>query len=98
MTKNQSSVPPILMFQFDVDDLTMKTGPQRVRAELPSLRSGWMQPSWFASPNFWLGCRSFADSLESDFDAVLWTAPTLARTAELPLCVMQRVREFAALV
>lgn len=46
------------MFQFDPNDLSVRSGAQRVREELPVLWSGWNQASWFASPNIWLGGRT----------------------------------------
>jgi len=65
------------MFQFDANDLTLKASAQSVRAELPSLWSGWMIASWFAGPNAQLDGRSPADVLDSDLDAVMLAARSL---------------------
>ena len=67
----------IPMFQFDADDLSLKAGPQRVRAELPPLWSGWTLASWFAAPNARLDGRSPTDTLDSNLDAVLTSAQSL---------------------
>ncbi len=64
----------IPMFQFDADDLSLKAGVQRVRAELPPLASGWALASWFAGPNERLnGCMP-VDMVEADLEAVLGAA------------------------
>jgi hypothetical protein len=66
--------PWIPMFQFDADDLSLKAPVQRVRAELPTLASGWALASWFAGPNERLdGCRP-VDMLETDLEAVFRAA------------------------
>lgn len=54
------------MFQFDPGDLSVRPGPQQVRAELPQDWPGWALASWFAAPNAHLGGRRPTDSLESD--------------------------------
>jgi len=85
----------IPMFQFDADDLKLKTGPQQVRAELPPLWSGWMRAAWFASPNDWLdGCIP-ADELDSDLGAVLWAAKSLHRAEESSRSVGRHATEVA---
>jgi hypothetical protein len=67
----------IPMFQFDADNLALKVGAQRVRAELPPLWSGWRIASWFAGPNARLDGRSPADMLACDLEAVVWAARSL---------------------
>ena len=85
----------IPMFQFDADNLTLKEGPQRVRSELPPLWSGWMQASWFATPNARLDGRSPVDILDSDIDAVLWATQSLVRVEEFPLSGVRGTHEIA---
>jgi hypothetical protein len=70
----------IPMFQFGADDLALKPGVQRVRAELASLGSGWAVASWFAEPNPQLDGRSPVDRVDLDFDAVMRAAQSLQRT------------------
>jgi hypothetical protein len=41
----------IPMFQFDLDDLALRSLPQRVRAALASAWSGWSVVAWFATPD-----------------------------------------------
>jgi hypothetical protein len=72
----------IPMFQFDANDLALKAKAQRVRAMLPSLGSGWTLASWFAGPNARLGGRSPANVLDSDLDAVMRPARSLASDEE----------------
>jgi hypothetical protein len=88
----------IPMFQFDANDLTLKTEPQRVRAELPPLWSGWMQASWFASPNAWLDGRSPVDLLVSDIDAVMRASQSLTEAEEFPCSMARRAYEVSASV
>jgi hypothetical protein len=64
----------IPMFQFDLEDLSLKLGAQQVRAALPSLWYDWVLASWFAMPNTYLDGYRPVDLLESDFDAVLGVA------------------------
>jgi hypothetical protein len=61
----------IPMFQFDADDLSCKTGPALVRAELAGLDSGWAIASWFAQPNAQLGGRLPAEVVDLDLGAVV---------------------------
>jgi len=90
----------IPMFQFDADDLALKEGVQRVRAELPSQWSGWTLAAWFAEPNAWLEGRSPVDVLDSDLQAVMRAARLLESVDEfslpLPPPPPQRVHEVAA--
>lgn len=86
----------IPMFQFDTDDLALKSGPRRVRAALPSQWSGWTVASWFAAPNARLDDRSPADMLESGFDAVLGSARSLEPVEELARPLVRRSHRVAA--
>lgn len=84
------------MFQFDVNDLTLKASVQSVRAELPALWSGWMLASWFAGPNTRLDGRSPADVLDLDFDAVMRAARSLESVDEVPPPHARRAHDVAA--
>jgi len=86
----------IPMFQFDADDLALKAGAQRVRAELPSLWSGWNLASWFAAPNAQLDGRSPADMLDPDLDAVLQSARSLESVEGFSRPPVRRARQVAA--
>ena len=88
--------PWIPMFQFDADDLALKAGAQRVRADLPSLWSGWPLASWLAEPNKRLEGRSPADRLDSDLDAVMRAARSLESADEFALPLVRRSHEVAA--
>ncbi len=67
------------MFQFDADDLALKVGAQRVRAQLPSPWSGWTVASWFATPNARLDGRSPVDMIDSRLDAVARAARSVVK-------------------
>ncbi len=74
----------IPMFQFNAGDLSIKTGPQQVRAALPSLPSGWGVAAWFASPNATLHGQRPVDLVDVNLDAVMHAArswPGLASQA-----------------
>lgn len=64
----------IPMFQFSSDDLTLQDDVQRVRAELPPQWSGWTMASWFALPSAALEGHCPADTMHSDFEAVMRAA------------------------
>jgi len=64
----------IPMFQFDAHDLSVRRGPQRVRAALPESCQGWALAAWFATPNAWLQGHLPVDGLASDLRAVLGAA------------------------
>jgi len=72
----------IPMFQFEAADLSLKLSAQQVRAELPSLWSGWTVASWFATALAQLGGRCPADLLDADLDAVMRAARSVALAGE----------------
>jgi hypothetical protein len=86
----------IPMFQFAANDLALKAGAQQVRAELPSLSSGWALASWFAGPNARLNGRSPADMLDQDLNAVLRAARSLESADEFAAPLVRRARAVAA--
>ena len=86
----------IPMFQFDVNDLVLKANARRVRAELPSLWSGWNVATWFAAPNARLDGRSPADRLDSDLEAVVQAAQSLESVDEFSVPLARRADEVAA--
>lgn len=64
----------IPMFQFELHDLSIKTAPQQVLAELAAEFDGWNLAAWFAQPNSWLRERRPVDVLDSNLPAVLGAA------------------------
>jgi len=64
----------IPMFQFDLRDLSVKPGPQQVRAELSGGFHGWALATWFTQRNAWLNHRRPIDLLGSELPAVLEAA------------------------
>ncbi|PXW94431.1 hypothetical protein C7444_114130 [Sphaerotilus hippei] len=63
------------MFQFNLDDLSVRPGPQQVRGELlGQTTDGWHLAAWFARPNPWLAGQRPADRVGSDLPAVLAAA------------------------
>lgn len=64
----------IPMFQFDLQDLSIRTEPRRVLAELESVFDGWSMAVWFAQPNSWLHGHRPVDLLQTDLDGVLQAA------------------------
>ena len=86
----------IPMFQFDANDLVLKASAQSVRAELPSLWSGWNVATWFAAPNVRLDGRSPADRLDRDLEAVVQAAQALESVEEFSLPLVRRAHEVAA--
>ena len=64
----------IPMFQFDLQDLSIRTGPRRVLAELESVFDGWALAVWFAQGNSWLHGHRPVDLIETDLDSVLQAA------------------------
>jgi len=74
----------IPMFQFDAGNLSCKTGPALVRAELAGLESGWAIANWFAQSNAQLGGRLPVDVVDLDLGAVVAAARCRPVAAELP--------------
>ena len=64
----------IPMFQFDLDKLTVKHGPNKIMRELEGVFDGWMLAAWFAQPNSWLSGRRPVDLLGSNLPAVFEAA------------------------
>jgi len=62
------------MFQFELRDLSIRPGPQRVLAELVSRFDGWSLATWFAKPNAWLDERRPLDLLDENLALVLQAA------------------------
>nr|WP_316641056.1 hypothetical protein [uncultured Roseateles sp.] len=62
------------MFQFDLGDLSVRSGPHAVLEELPDDFDGWTRAAWFARPTAWLQGRRPVDVLASDLKAVLGAA------------------------
>ena len=85
----------IPMFQFDANDLVLKASVQSVRAELPSLWSGWQVASWFAAPNARLDGHTPADRLDSDLEGVVQAAAALSSVDEFALLAARRAHEEA---
>ena len=85
----------IPMFQFAANDLALKAGAQSVRAQLPSMGSGWNVAAWFAAPNAQLDGRSPADSLDSDLAAVMRAAQSLESVDDFSLPPARRAQEVA---
>jgi hypothetical protein len=86
----------IPMFQFEADELALTAGAQQVRAELPSLWSGWTLAWWFARPNARLYGRSPADMLAPDLHAVMRAARALQQVGEPARPPIRPVHEVAA--
>ena len=84
------------MFQFDANDLVLKASAQRVRADLPSLWSGWNVATWFATPNVQLGGHTPVDALDSDVEAVIRSAGWLKAVDQFSVPLDRRAREVAA--
>lgn len=64
------------MFQFDLRDLSVKSGAQHVQAELVDELSGWALAAWFVRSSSWLGNRRPVDLLDSELAEVLGAART----------------------
>ncbi len=62
------------MFQFEKDDLSVKTRPKIILAALYPALSPWACARWFALPNARLHHIAPVDLLESDLAAVLAAA------------------------
>ncbi|MEY4346176.1 MAG: hypothetical protein RL032_2008 [Pseudomonadota bacterium] len=59
------------MFQFELSDWSLKSGPHQVCETLPRESSSWTIALWFASPNLRLKGQTPANMLETDLSAVL---------------------------
>ena len=84
------------MFQFDLDDLALKAGAQRVREALPALWPGWTLAVWFATPNAQLEGRSPVNVLDLDLDAVLQAAHSLEPVEAFSPATVRRADQVAA--
>jgi hypothetical protein len=62
------------MFQFDLDDLSIKRGPRKVLTELATEFDSWNLAVWFAQPNSWLNNARPVDQLDHNLAAVLRAA------------------------
>ncbi|MBK6851194.1 MAG: hypothetical protein IPG93_06240 [Burkholderiales bacterium] len=62
------------MFQFDLDDLSIKRGPRKVVIELAAEFDGWNLAAWFAQPNSWLNNAHPVDLLDHNLAGVLRAA------------------------
>lgn len=88
----------IPMFQFDPDQLSLKTGAHGVRAALPAAWSAWKVASWFAAPNARLDGRTPAAAIDDELDAVLQAAQSMEAAARWPAAVSPHARETVAQV
>lgn len=70
----------IPMFQFDLHDLSIRTGPRRVIEILAPALDGWTMAAWFIRANARLNERRPVDLLGSDLKAVLDAATRDLRT------------------
>jgi hypothetical protein len=59
------------MFQFDLNDLSIRPGPQQVLAELSTEFDDWSLAVWFTQPNSWLNHRKPVDLLGTDLKNVI---------------------------
>jgi hypothetical protein len=62
------------MFQFDLNDLSIKRGPRKVLVELATEFDSWNLAAWFAQPNSWLSNARPVDLLDHNLAAVLRAA------------------------
>lgn len=70
----------IPMFQFDLRDLSIRTGPRRVIEALAPAWDGWTMAAWFSRQNARLNERRPVDLLDSDLEAVVAAATRDQRT------------------
>lgn len=64
----------IPMFQFGLQDLSLKPGPRQVLTELMPVLDAWPLAVWFAKPNTWLSRQRPVDLLDADLPGVLHAA------------------------
>jgi hypothetical protein len=62
------------MFQFDLNDLTLKKGSVQVLAELATSFEGWTLAAWFVQRNSWLNQRRPVDLIDANLQEVLAAA------------------------
>jgi hypothetical protein len=62
------------MFQFDLNDLTLKQGSVQVVAELAKSFEGWTLAAWFVQRNSWLNQRRPVDLIDAHLHEVLAAA------------------------
>lgn len=62
------------MFQFNLDDLSIKRGPRKVLIELSTEFDSWNLAAWFAQPNSWLNNAHPVDELDHNPASVLRAA------------------------
>ncbi len=82
----------IPMFQFELESLEVKRGPQEVRAELPSLWAGWTLAGWFATAHTLLDEQRPVDMLNTRPSAVMYAAQLEPITADRVLVRMPLLR------
>ncbi len=64
----------IPLFQFDLEDLSIRPGLRQVLAELASEFDGWRLTAWFVEPNAWLGGALPIDLMDSNLPEVVQAA------------------------
>ena len=64
------------MFQFELSDWSLKSGPHQVCKALPQESSSWTIAIWFATPNTRLEGHIPANMIDTDLPAVLDAAST----------------------
>lgn len=62
------------MFQFDLNDLSVRPGLQNVLAELSGEFDDWSLAAWFAEPNSWLDDQRPVDLLATELRSVVEAA------------------------
>jgi hypothetical protein len=62
------------MFQFDLNDLTLRQGSVQVLAELATAFEGWTLAAWFVQRNAWLNHRRPVDLIDAHLQEVLAAA------------------------
>ncbi|MEO8525622.1 MAG: hypothetical protein ABI460_12935 [Caldimonas sp.] len=64
----------IPMFQFNLDDLSVRRGLRQVLGELASEFEGWRLAAWFIEPNAWLKQGRPVDLIDSNLSEVVQAA------------------------
>jgi hypothetical protein len=62
------------LFQFDLSDMSLRSGAAEVVAELTGAFDDWDLATWFARPNSWLRDAAPVDVIDADQPAVLQAA------------------------